>query len=66
MLAYTPAKLVAANSPDFKRAGIEALQKQVVRPADGSYFKAVASVGDLLQGTNPQGTSSTRCTSTRA
>ena len=55
MLAYTPAKLVAQSSPEFRAAGIDAQQRMIVRPLDGSYFKAVASVGDLLQGTNPNG-----------
>ena len=55
LLAYRPAQLVADNSPDFKAAGIQAMKKEIVRPVDQSFFKAVASVGDLLQGTNPNG-----------
>ena len=53
--AYRPAKLIAEKTPAFKQAGIRAFQKEIVRPSDQSFMKAVASVGDLLQGTNPNG-----------
>jgi phage terminase large subunit-like protein len=53
--AYRPAQLIAENSPDFKRAGIQSMKKEIVRPVDQSFFKAVGSIGDLLQGTNPSG-----------
>lgn len=55
MLAYTPAKLIAGSTPAFKRSGIRALGEQIVRRRDNSYMMAVASIGDLLQGTNPSG-----------
>lgn len=55
MLAYTPAKLIAESTPAFKRSGIKALGKQIVRRRDNSFMKAVAALGDLLQGTNPNG-----------
>ncbi|MCI1673151.1 MAG: terminase large subunit [Bifidobacterium tibiigranuli] len=53
--AYRPAQLIAENSPDFKAAGIQSMKKEIVRPIDQSFFKAVGSIGDLLQGTNPSG-----------
>jgi len=53
--AYRPAKLIAEHSPAFKAAGIRSLTKEIVKPIDQSFMKAVASVGDLLQGTNPHG-----------
>lgn len=55
MNAYRPAKLIASNSPDFRSAGIKAMQKEIVREADQSFMTAVGSIGDLLQGTNPHG-----------
>lgn len=55
MNAYRPAKLIAEKSPDFRQAGILAHQKQILKPTDQSFMMAVASVGDLLQGTNPSG-----------
>lgn len=55
MNAYRPAQLIADNSPDFKQAGIRAMKKEIVRPVDQSFFKAVGSIGDLLQGANPSG-----------
>lgn len=55
MLAYRPAKLIAEHTPAFKRAGIKPLQKEIVRERDMSFMRAVAAVGDLLQGTNPNG-----------
>jgi phage terminase large subunit-like protein len=55
MNAYRPAKLIANNSPDFKKAGIRAMQKEIVREVDQSFMMAVGSIGDLLQGTNPNG-----------
>jgi phage terminase large subunit-like protein len=55
MNAYRPAQLIAESSPDFKRAGIQSMKKEIVRPLDQSFFKAVGSIGDLLQGTNPNG-----------
>ncbi|WEV59683.1 terminase large subunit [Bifidobacterium sp. ESL0728] len=53
--AYRPAQLIADNSPDFKQAGIQAMKKEIIRPVDQSFFKAVGSIGDLLQGSNPSG-----------
>lgn len=53
MNAYRPAKLIAEGSPEFRAAGIKPMQKEIVRESDQSFMKAVASVGDLLQGTNP-------------
>lgn len=53
--AYRPAKLLAEGTPSFKRAGIKAGVKQIMRARDQSFMMAVASVGDLLQGTNPNG-----------
>lgn len=50
--AYRPAKLISENSPQMRAGGIVAQQAQIVRPADGSFFKAVASVGDLIHGSN--------------
>lgn len=55
MQAYRPAKLIAEGSPAFKKAGIRALAKQIVRDDDQSFMTVVAAVGDLLQGTNPNG-----------
>jgi phage terminase large subunit-like protein len=55
MNAFRPAYLIAGNSPDFKAAGIQSLKKEIVRPGDQSFMKAVGSIGDLLQGTNPSG-----------
>ncbi|MGY4859516.1 terminase large subunit [Cryobacterium sp. AP23] len=55
MNAYRPAKLIAKNSPDFQAAGIKAMQKEIVREVDQSFMMAVGSIGDLLQGTNPNG-----------
>lgn len=55
MLAYKPAKLIADNTPAFRKAGIKALQKEIIRERDNSFMRAVAAVGDLLQGTNPNG-----------
>lgn len=53
--AYKPAKLIASSSPAFRAAGIKAEVKHIIRTSDLSFMKAVASVGDLLQGTNPNG-----------
>lgn len=50
--AYRPAKLIAENSPELKAGGVRALVSQIERPSDGSFFKAVASVGDLIHGSN--------------
>lgn len=55
MNAFRPAYLIAGNSPDFKAAGIQSLKKEIVRPGDQSFMKAVGSIGDLLQGSNPNG-----------
>lgn len=55
MQAYRPAKLLAEATPSFKKAGIKSGVKQIIRPSDQSFMMAVASVGDLLQGTNPNG-----------
>lgn len=52
--AYRPAKIIAQHSPEFAAAGIRALQTQIVGK-DGSFFKAVASAGDLIHGSNPNG-----------
>lgn len=53
--AYRPAKQIAENSPQMRAGGIQALQAQIVRPSDGSFFKAVASVGDLIHGAHVAG-----------
>ena len=53
--AYRPAKLLAEGTASFKSAGIKSGMKQIIRPRDQSLMMAVASVGDLLQGTNPNG-----------
>jgi phage terminase large subunit-like protein len=53
--AYRPAKLICENSPEMKAGGIRALQAQISRATDGSFFKAVASVGDLIHGSNIHG-----------
>lgn len=55
MNAFRPAYLIAGNSPDFKAAGIQSMKKEILRPADQSFMKAVGSIGDLLQGSNPNG-----------
>lgn len=55
MNAYRPAMLIAQASPELKSAGVEAMKKEIVRGVDQSFFKAVGSIGDLLQGTNPNG-----------
>lgn len=54
-LAYNPAKLIAEKTPAFRRAGIKAWKKEIIKRRDGSFMRAVASVGDLIQGTNPNG-----------
>ena len=53
--AYKPAKLIAEKSPQLRRAGVKPLVSQLLRPSDGSFFKAVASVGDLIMGANVHG-----------
>lgn len=53
--AFLPAKLIAENSPQMRAGGILPRQAQIIRPADGSFFKAVASVGDLIHGSNIHG-----------
>ena len=50
--AYRPAKLIAEKSPALRAAGVRPLVAQLVRESDGSFFKAVASVGDLIHGAN--------------
>lgn len=55
MNAFRPAYLIAGNTPAFKSAGIQALRREIVRDADQSFMKAVGSIGDLLQGSNPNG-----------
>jgi len=55
MNAFRPAYLIAGNSPDFKAAGIQSMKKEILRPGDQSFMKAVGSIGDLLQGSNPSG-----------
>jgi phage terminase large subunit-like protein len=55
MNAFRPAYLIAGNSPDFKAAGVQSMKKEIVRPVDQSFMKAVGSIGDLLQGSNPSG-----------
>lgn len=52
--AYRPAKQITEKSPRMRAAGIVALQAQI-SSADGSFFKAVASVGDLIHGANIHG-----------
>ena len=47
--------LIAQASPELKAAGVESMKREIVRPLDQSFFKAVGSIGDLLQGTNPNG-----------
>lgn len=54
-LAYNPAKLVAENSPALKKAGIKSQAQHIIKPIDGSFFKAVGAIGDLQHGTNPHG-----------
>lgn len=53
--AYRPAKLICENSPQMKAGGVRALQAQIFRASDGSFFKSVASVGDLIHGSNVHG-----------
>lgn len=53
--AYRPAKLICEKSPQMKAGGVQPLQAQISRPQDGSFFKAVASVGDLIHGANIHG-----------
>lgn len=53
--AYRPAKLICENSPQMRAGGIKPLQAQIARPSDGSFFKAVASLGDLIHGSNIHG-----------
>ncbi|MFC5992939.1 terminase large subunit [Pseudonocardia hispaniensis] len=53
--AYRPAKLICEKSPQLRKAGVQPLQAQISRPSDGSFFKAVASVGDLIHGANIHG-----------
>lgn len=53
--AYRPAKLIAEKSPQMRKGGIEALQASISRWSDGAFFKAVASVGDLIHGANIHG-----------
>ncbi len=52
--AYRPAKLIAEQSPELRAAKIRALRSHIESP-DGSFFKAAASVGDLLHGANVHG-----------
>lgn len=53
-LAYNPAKVVAEHSPELRQAGVKAHVAQISK-YDGSFFKAVGSIGDLQHGTNPHG-----------
>jgi len=53
--AYAPAKIVAEHSPELKAAGVKAQAQHIIK-GDGSFFKAVGSVGDFQHGTNPHGT----------
>lgn len=55
MNAYRPAMLIAQASPGMKAAGVRPLKREIVREADQSFMKAVGSIGDLLQGSNPNG-----------
>lgn len=55
MNAFRPARLIANGTPAFAEAGIKGYAAQVVRELDQSFMRAVASIGDLLQGTNPNG-----------
>lgn len=52
--AYTPAKIVAENSPELRAAGVKPQAQHIIK-ADGSFFKAVGSLGDMQHGTNPHG-----------
>lgn len=53
--AYRPAMLIAEKSPAMKGGGVRALKREIVRDVDQSFMRAVGSVGDLLQGSNPSG-----------
>lgn len=53
--AYRPAKLICEQSPQLRKAGVRPLQAQISRGHDGSFFKAVSSVGDLIHGANIHG-----------
>jgi phage terminase large subunit-like protein len=53
--AYRPAMFIVQSSPAMKAAGVKPLHKEIVRESDQSFMKAVGSVGDLLQGSNPNG-----------
>jgi phage terminase large subunit-like protein len=55
MNAYRPALLIAQASPGMKAAGVRPLKREIVRETDQSFMKAVGSIGDLLQGSNPNG-----------
>jgi phage terminase large subunit-like protein len=55
MNAFRPAYLIAGNTPAFKSAGIRANKGEIIRGSDQSFMKPVASIGDLLQGSNPNG-----------
>ena len=55
MNAYRPAMLIAEKSPAMKGGGVRPLKREIVRDADQSFMRAVGSVGDLLQGSNPSG-----------
>lgn len=54
-LCYNPIKAAVDASPAFADAGIRAWRSKIERKSDGSVIKAVASVGETLQGTSPNG-----------
>lgn len=51
---FNPVKNIAEKSPDLAPY-VKTLASKIVHPASGSYFQAVASVGDLLHGANVHG-----------
>lgn len=52
-LAYDPLRLVVSGSPDMLDAGVRPWKGRIIREADGSTIRPVASLGDTLHGTNP-------------
>lgn len=54
-LAYDPIALAVGASTAMADAGVRAWKSRILRKKDGAVIKAVASVGDTLQGTNPHG-----------
>ena len=51
---FNPVKAIAEKSPDLGPY-VKTLASKIVHPGSGSYFQAVASVGDLLHGANIHG-----------